>query len=107
MTGMRDVRAIALDAAANLESGGSGIHAKVAGRHRHVEDAEIRRMLEAGRDRGRSVVRRDGAIAECVQLVEQQLDVGRNVIGNEDDWRRTRSRLAHDVTAERAGRSSK
>ena len=45
---------------------------------------KIRAVLEAGRERARPVGRGDGAEAEHVQLVEQQLDVRRHVVGDED-----------------------
>jgi len=75
---------IALDAAANLETGGAIVDAEIPGRHRHIEYAEIRMMLEGRRNRRRSVDGRYRLVAEAVQLVEQQLDVGGNVVSNEN-----------------------
>ena len=85
ITGIREVRGIALDAAAHLESGGPVVDAEVAGRHRHVEDAEIGMMLEGRRYRGRSIDGGYRLVTEAVQLIEQQLDVGGNVVSNEND----------------------
>ena len=75
---------VALDAAADFEPGGAVVDAEVARRHRDIEDAEIGMMLEGRRHRGRSV---DGGyrfVTQAVQLVEQQLDVGGNVVSDEN-----------------------
>ena len=78
---------IALDAAADLESRRAIVDAEVAGGHRHVEDAEVGTMLEARGERRRSVRGGDGAEAQHVQLIEQQLDVRRDVVGDENQRR--------------------
>jgi hypothetical protein len=78
---------VALDAAAHLESGRTIIDAEVAGGHRHVEDAQVRLLLEARLQRGWAVVRCDRAKAEHVQLVKEQLHVRGDVVRHEDDRR--------------------
>jgi hypothetical protein len=63
----------------------------------------MRIALGAHPKRRRAVVRRDGAEAEDVQLIEQELDVRGDVVGDEDQ-RRIRRRwreLAHAVRAAR------
>ena len=77
---------IGLDTPADFEAGVAVIAAEVARRHRDVEDAEIGAMLEARREGAGPVRRGDGAKAEDVQLVEQELDVRRDVVGDENQW---------------------
>jgi hypothetical protein len=85
----RDARRarIALDAPADLEPGGPVVDAEVPRRHRDVEDAEVRHLVEADLHRRRSVGRGDRPEAQDVELVEQQLHVRRHVVGDEDDRR--------------------
>ncbi len=75
---------IALDPPADLEPGRPVVHAEVAGRHRHVEDAQVRPTLEAHRQRRRAIRRRERAKSQHVELVEQQLHVRRHVVGDEN-----------------------
>ena len=74
---------IALDAPAHLEARGPVVDAEVARRHRDVEDAEVRAMLETRRKRRRAVRRGNRAEPQHVQLIEQKLDVRRDVVGDE------------------------
>ena len=99
MTGMRAVRGSRLMRRHTSNPVVAVVHAEVAGGHRDVEDAEVGLLLEAGGERRRPVVRRDRAEAEHVELVEEQLHVRRNVVGDEDERRvgRGRRELGHRI----------
>src|SRR5437868_10202995 len=71
---------IALYAAANLEAGGPIIHPEISCGHGDVEYAEIGVPLERGGYCRRAVSGGGGRIAQAVQLVEQELDVGGDVV---------------------------
>ena len=76
------------------------VDAEVAGGHRHVEDAEVGMAFGADPQRRRAVVGRDGAEAEDVQLVEEELHVRGHVVRDEDERGVSRrwGQLAHAVT---------
>ena len=92
---------VALDAAAHFEAGIAVGDPEVAGRHRDVENAEVGMVLEAGGHRPGAVVGSDRAKPEQGQLVGQQLDVGVDVVGDEDERGELRAGARH---RSRAGR---
>ena len=83
----RDARRarIALDPAAHLEAGAAVVASQIARGHRHVEDAEIRFVLEARDKRAGPVGRGDRAKSEHVELIEEKLDVRRDVVRDENE----------------------
>ncbi len=88
---------IALEPPADLEARGAVVAAEGARRHRDVENAEVRPVRVAGVDRRRAIDRFDDAVAERAELIVQQLDVRRNVVGDENQ-RRGGSAVRHGLT---------
>ena len=87
---------VALDTPADLEAGGPVVTPQVAGWHRDIENAKVGAMRGRRFNRRRSVLGGDRAIAEHVELVEQQLHVGGHVVRHENE-RALVSHCAHGV----------
>ena len=95
---------IALYAAANLEAGGPIIHPEISCGHGDVEYAEIGVPLERGGYCRRAVSGGGGRIAQTVQLVEQELDVGGDVVRYEYELGLRLARVRH-IRGKLSGRS--
>src|SRR5690606_33121970 len=76
---------ITLDPATHFKSCGPILNAKVTGRHRDVEDAHVRHVLQAGLQGRRTVVSRYGSKAQRVQLNLQKLHIGGYVVCHQNE----------------------
>jgi hypothetical protein len=78
---------VALEAPAHLEAGQAVGDAEVPGGHAHVEQADVGSRRERQGERAGPVLREDGAEAEQLQLVREELDVGGHVVGDQHERR--------------------
>src|SRR5207302_7762349 len=61
---------ISLDAPTHFKPRRAVVDAEIPGRHRDIENAKIRMLLEGGSDRRRTIRSRYRLVAEAVKLVE-------------------------------------
>ena len=71
---------VSLEPTADLEPGLPRLDTEVARRHRDVEDADVRMVLRASRERRRTIHGVDHTAAERGQLVAQQFDVRLHIV---------------------------